>query len=217
MSILIVDDSADERYLLETILARRGYPAVVMASSAQQAFEHLGVHDSVPRDTGVDVILMDLIMPEIDGLEACRRIKSILHLAGIPIIIVTTYAEVQSIQLAFAAGVLDYITKPVRPIELLARVNSALALKRQIDASKAWELALARQNEELKRALHEIETLSGFFAICASCKKIQTDVGKKEQLASFIQQSSHTRFSQTFCSHCLTFPEASAEPPLPSE
>ncbi|MCA1837361.1 MAG: response regulator [Actinobacteria bacterium] len=217
MSILIIDDSADERHLLESILSRRGYPPLVMATSAQQAFDHLGLNDPAPRDVGVDVILMDLIMPEIDGLEACRRIKSILHLAGIPIIMVTSNFEVQSIQLAFAAGALDYITKPVRPIELLARVNSALALKRQIDASKAWELALVRQNEELKRALHEVETLSGFFAVCPSCKKIQTDQYKKDQLESYVQQSTHTRFTQTFCAHCLTFPEAGMEPPVPTD
>ncbi len=142
MSILIVDDSASQRLLLSSLLRSGGYTGLIQADSAQAAFDCLGLRDGATSAT-VDLILMDISMPEIDGIMACQRIKAAEHLADIPILMVTASTEAEDLELAFAAGALDYITKPLNKIELLARVRSALRLKQEIDRRKAAEHALA--------------------------------------------------------------------------
>jgi CheY-like chemotaxis protein len=148
MSILVIDDSASQRLLLASLLRSGGYTALIQADSAQAAFDRLGMSDG-PPDGGVDLILMDISMPEIDGIMACRQIKAVAGLADIPILMVTASTEVEDLELAFAAGALDFITKPLNKTELLARVRSALRLKQEIDRRKAAEQELA----ELARRL----------------------------------------------------------------
>jgi CheY-like chemotaxis protein len=142
MSILIVDDSGSQRLLLASLLRSGGYTALAQAGSAQAAFDRLGL-GAEPADADVDVILMDISMPEIDGIAACRRIKAVAGLADIPILMVTASTEAEDLELAFAAGALDFITKPLNKTELLARVRAALRLKHEIDRRKAAEAELA--------------------------------------------------------------------------
>ncbi len=113
MGILIVDDSADIRNLHTTLLHAEGYSDVVTVASAREAFHHLGMNDPEARDPKVDLILMDITMPEMDGVEACFWIKAMPRLREIPIIMVTSHQEVNYLDEAFAAGAVDYITKPV--------------------------------------------------------------------------------------------------------
>ena len=136
MSILIVDDSPHVRLVLEAYLKGAGYTELLTAASAQEAFQHLGMDDSNGVAPEVDLILMDIVMPEIDGVEACRRIKATPQLQDIPIIMVTARDEAKFLDEAFAAGAMDYITKSVNSVELLARVRSAWALKREMDRRK---------------------------------------------------------------------------------
>ena len=90
----------------------------------------------------VDLILLDIVMPEIDGIEACARIRSDLRYADIPIIMVTSLGDMDSLANAFVAGANDYITKPVNRVELLARVRSALKLKAELERRQAREREL---------------------------------------------------------------------------
>ena len=144
MRILLVDDSGSQRLLLSSLLRSGGYTDLVQAESAQAAFDRLGV-DAGSSTAPVDVILMDISMPEIDGIAACRRIKAATHLADIPILMVTASTETEDLERAFAAGALDFITKPLNKTELLARVRSALRLKSEIDRRKALEHELAER------------------------------------------------------------------------
>jgi CheY-like chemotaxis protein len=207
MSILIVDDSSSERLLLEAILKGKGYTNIVLTESPRDAFRRLRTENAgqpaADGDGGVDLILLDIMMPEMNGIEACRHIKSFGHLRDIPIIMVTANAEVEDLQLAFAAGAMDYITKPVKKVELLARVGSALALKRETDARKLWERELMERNHQLEKALEEVKVLRGFISICSSCKKIRNDQGKWEQLEAYIQQHSEALFSHGICTDCM--------------
>jgi CheY-like chemotaxis protein len=207
MSILIVDDSSSERLLLEAILKGKGYTNIVLTESPRDAFRRLRTENGSPPaadgDGGVDLILLDIMMPEMNGIEACRHIKSFGHLRDIPIIMVTANAEVEDLQLAFAAGAMDYITKPVKKVELLARVGSALALKRETEARKLWERELMERNHQLEKALEEVKVLRGFISICSSCKKIRNDQGKWEQLEAYIQQHSEALFSHGICTDCM--------------
>ncbi|MCS6317258.1 MAG: response regulator, partial [Nitrospira sp.] len=154
-----------------------------------------------PNDTSpsIDLILMDFLMPGIDGVAATQRIKSLEHLRDIPVIVVTAKTALGDLQAAFSAGAMDFITKPVNSVELLARVNSALMLKKEMDCRKTRELELRRSNTELQQALREVKVLKGLVPICASCKKIRNDQGFWQQLEEYIQQHSEAEFSHGLC------------------
>jgi len=158
MSILIVDDSRDQLLLLERILKVRGYTDIILVESAADAFKHLDMDGT--KSAGVDLILMDISMPEMDGIEASRRIKENSHLRDIPIIMVTAKTEAVDLQRSFDAGAIDYIKKPVNKIELLARVRSVLKLKSETDRRKAREQELLKMTKKLEEANLKLERLS---------------------------------------------------------
>lgn len=137
MSILIVDDSANSRLVTGTYLKIAGHKEIKVAVSAFEAFEFLGmINNCAPVQVNFDLILMDVDMPKMSGIEACYRIKMEPSLRDIPIIMITGDDEKENLQRAFDVGAMDYITKPVDKLELQARVSSALALKQEIDSRK---------------------------------------------------------------------------------
>jgi CheY-like chemotaxis protein len=202
MGILIVDDSPDQQVLLRAFLGKSGYTDLLSADSAKAAFSMLDMDGQEPL-TRIDLILMDVLMPEMDGVEACRQIKSRPHLCDIPIIMVTAKNDHPNLQAAFAAGAIDYITKPVNSVDLLARVASALALKKEMDCRKAREGELRRSNDALQKALRDVKVLRGLIPICASCKKIRNDGGFWQQLEEYIGEHSEAEFSHGICQPCV--------------
>lgn len=202
MAILIVDDSTDHYALLQSILTKAGHRQILGAESAQAAFSMLDL-DGIQSATDIDLILMDVLMPEIDGVQACRRIKQQTHLRDIPIIMVTAKNDLENLHEAFSAGAMDYINKPVKSVELLARVASAITLKKEMDCRKLRESELRRTNEELQQALREVKVLRGLIPICASCKKIRNDGGFWQQIEEYIGEHSEAEFSHGICQPCL--------------
>jgi diguanylate cyclase (GGDEF)-like protein len=154
MGILVVDDQVDNSDLVKCILESAGYSGVVTVSSAEQAFDYLR------GGALVDLILMDFCMPDMDGIAACKRLKADPALEDIPVIVVTARGESDVLDRAFAAGATDFVRKPFDPVELCARVRTALALKAQIDHRKARERELAEANRQLDR-LARIDALTG--------------------------------------------------------
>lgn len=202
MGILIVDDAPDQQLLLRAILGKAGHTDLLSANSAITAFPLLDMDGQEPPSQ-IDLILMDVLMPELDGVEACRQIKSRPHLCDIPIIMVTANNDLSNLKTAFAAGANDYITKPVHSVELLARVASALTLKKEMDCRKAREGELRRSHEELQKALRDVKILRGLIPICASCKKIRNDGGFWQQLEEYIGEHSEAEFSHGICQPCV--------------
>jgi diguanylate cyclase (GGDEF)-like protein len=99
-------------------------------------------------------------MPGINGIEACRQIKAQKHVHDIPILMVTGVVDEDELEVAFAAGATDYITKPIKYAELLARLRSALALKYELDCRKAHEQELLDMTRQLREANAALERLS---------------------------------------------------------
>jgi PleD family two-component response regulator len=158
MSILVVDDSPETRFILKTQLELGGYHEVLTAASAAEAFEVLGLErNTEPR---IQAVLMDVSLPSINGIEACRRIKAAPHLRHIPVLVVTASSDQETLREAFDAGACDFLTKPVHPPELLARVRSALNLKCEIDRCMERERELVRVTEQLRRLNAELRALA---------------------------------------------------------
>ncbi|MGE4551999.1 MAG: PP2C family protein-serine/threonine phosphatase [Desulfovibrionaceae bacterium] len=170
MRILIVDDSEFIHPQLKVFLSQGGYDDLHSAMSAAQAFAFLHMDAPPAQRTPVDLVLMDIRMPEMDGVEAIRRIKADPVLHDTPIITVTADTSPETLLSAFEAGAWDYITKPINRVELLARVRSVLRLKSESDRRKAQEDRLLALNQELKAAqqrmaheLDQVAELQGLF------------------------------------------------------
>lgn len=138
--ILVVDDQGPVLDLVGNILAKHGYQAR-SASSGAQALEQVQAH--LP-----DLVLLDVSMPEMDGYELCRRLKADARARDIPVLFISAHGEAADKLKAFAAGGVDYITKPFQVYEVLARVQTHLNLRRQL-------LQLQRANSELERWVAE--------------------------------------------------------------
>jgi len=142
MRILVVDDQEDSRDLTEGALLSAGYTDIVTAESGWEAIKILDVGRATNETPPVDAMLLDIVMPEMDGVEACARIRNDERYADLPIIMVTSLDDVNSLANAFVAGATDYITKPVNRVELVARVRAALRLKQELDRRLAREREL---------------------------------------------------------------------------
>ena len=172
MRILVVDDSEDWRDLTEAALLTAGYKHVSTAESAAHAYEKLGLivptHD---RNAAADLIVLDVMMPEIDGIEACAQIRNDARYADVPVIMVTAAHDMESLSSAFIAGATDYITKPFNRVELLARVRSALKLKAELERRKTREgelVALARSSWGNRDCSQWIEPQTGLLVGAAA-------------------------------------------------
>lgn len=172
--ILVVDDTARDLELLIKLLERQGY-AVRGAEAGVPALALVG------RECP-DLILLDVLMPGLDGIEVCRRLKSDPATAGIPVIFLTGQSESGEILAGFEAGAVDYVTKPFRVPELLARV---------------------RVHMDLRRAQLEISTLRGILPTCAHCKRIRDEKGTWHRIETFISQHSEAQFSHGCCPQCI--------------
>ena len=108
-----------------------------------------GKHESCPRPSDIDLILLDMMMPEMDGIEACSIVQKFENLKDIPIIMVTAIGDSKKLAEALDAGASDYVTKPINKVELMARIRLALRLKQEKDWHKERD---QRIQDELKLA-----------------------------------------------------------------
>ena len=149
--ILVVDDLAPNVRLLEAVLSPKGF-RVATASSGQEALDVLGKQHP-------DLVLLDIVMPGMDGYEVCRRIREDPGTAFLPVIMITASGEEEKIR-AIESGADDFVNKPFDQAELLARVRSLVRVKRYHDTIENQAAELARWNHELEqRVQDQIEQL----------------------------------------------------------
>jgi PleD family two-component response regulator len=186
-TILVVDDNSDNLRLLAAILKESQYK-IRLAPNGERALAT--IHKEAP-----DLILLDVMMPAMDGFEVCRLLKADQETAGIPVIFISALDETIDKVKAFSIGGVDYITKPFKSEEVLARVRTHLTLRH-------LQRRLEKKNEQLRHALDEIQILRGILPICSSCKKIRTEDGYWEQIEIYIQDRSEVDFSHGICEAC---------------
>lgn len=147
MSILIVDDNEANLFVIEKLLNRAGYADHLSFTSAHDLFAYLDSDNHYIVAEQVDVILMDIMMPEIDGIEACRRLQEMPHIKDIPVVFVTALEDTSKVVEALDAGGTDYLMKPIKKTELLARLRVAMRLKYEKDWHKKQEEKIVNELE----------------------------------------------------------------------
>jgi signal transduction histidine kinase len=147
--ILIVDDESSARDTLEAFLFREGYDLAFAASGP----EALACLDELEPD----IILLDVIMPGMDGIEACQRLKTDKRWRNIPIILVTVLDSKEDLARGLDAGADDFLSKPVNDLELRARVRSMLRIKKQYDKLIGTITERKRVEEQLQRYAAQLE------------------------------------------------------------
>lgn len=188
MKILIADDELTSRMLLEGMLADWGY-TVISASNGDEAWKF------IEDDEALTLAVFDWMMPGLDGLDLCRRIRSRENGAYIYTILLTGKTDKESLVEALDAGADDFLTKPVNGAELRSRVAVGQRIVR-------YEATLAEKIVELEDALGKIKTLRGLLPICASCKRVRDDQGYWNQLDTYVRDHSDAEFSHSICPTC---------------
>lgn len=201
-NLLIIDDIPENIQVLGHVLDKEHY-SVSFATDGQQALDMIAENE-------FDLILLDIMMPHMDGYEVCRRLKQMPAKKEVPVIFLTARTEAVDIVRGFQVGAVDYVTKPFNSYELLARVRTHIELT---DARKAIlrhnsELSeknaiLEKANTELEKALARIKTLEGILPICSYCNKIRDGQGHWKQLEAYITHHSQAEFSHGICPDCI--------------
>ena len=173
--ILVVDDISKNLQLVGTTLRNEGYH-VMPATSGIQALERAQAQPP-------DLILLDLMMPEMDGLEACRRLKANPALKAIPVIFLTASNEMEHLVNGFEVGAVDYITKPFNTPELLARVRTHLELKHARERLREMN---DEKNEFMGIAAHDLR--SPLNAIQGYAEMVLEDTSIGDENAELVQK-----------------------------
>jgi two-component system, sensor histidine kinase and response regulator len=144
-SVLIIDDDPNNFDVIETLLSEQDYQ-LHYAASGQEAIASLDIFEP-------DLILLDVMMPGIDGIEVCRQIKAMPKWHAVPIIMVTALNSKSDLAHCLTAGADDFISKPVNAIELRARVHSMLRIKHQYDDLQSL---LKLREDMVKMVVHDL-------------------------------------------------------------
>jgi two-component system, sensor histidine kinase and response regulator len=148
ITILVVDDNQENLKVISSFLKEKSY-RIALATDGESAFKVL-------ESNNIDLVLLDVMMPGLDGFEVCRILKEKPETKDIPVIFLTARNETEDIVKGFQSGGVDYITKPFRKEELFARVNSHIQLKLVRDYLVKCELDTKKSRDFFMRTLYEL-------------------------------------------------------------
>ena len=194
-TLLVVDDEEKNIKLIKLPLKSEDY-RLFGAPNGRECLEMVA-------NISPDLILLDIMMPGIDGYETCRRLKQDEKTRMIPVLIVTALSEKQRLVKAMESGADDFLSKPVDKIELLVRVKSLLRIKSYHDDLLEREAKYKKVAIELQEAIVKVKTLSGMLPICSNCKKIRDDEGYWNEIESYINKHSEAEFTHSICPKCV--------------
>jgi len=199
MRVIIAEDDAVSRRILETLLCKWGYE-VTTTQDGEAAWNAL-------QEPGApSVAILDIMMPRMDGLELCRRLRQLPGSIPPYIILLTAIHGVSEVVKGIEAGADDYLTKPYDREELRVRVQVGARIV-------ALQTKLAEQVQQLESALGHVNQLQGILPICSYCKKIRNDSNFWQNVESYVTDHSHAEFSHGICPMCY---ETTVKPQLES-
>jgi phosphoserine phosphatase RsbU/P len=188
VKILIAEDDPVSKRYLEAALHKWGYD-VSVATNGAEAWRRLQEEEPPP------LAILDWMMPELDGLEICRRIRTDPLVERMYVILLTARTGKGNAVAGLEAGADDYVTKPFDRKELRARVQVGARVVR-------LQTHLAARVRELEGALAKVKQLQGLLPICSYCKKIRDDRNYWRQVESYLSEHSEVQFSHGICPEC---------------
>jgi DNA-binding response OmpR family regulator len=182
--VLLLEDEHDVAELIRYNLTKEGYEVVVSGNGAEAL--------RLAREHHPDVILLDIMVPQLNGWEVCRRLKQDPALAPIPVIMVTGRVDEGDKVLGFELGADDYVTKPFSPRELLARIRAVIRRGKQADQPgkkpqlKVGELEIDRQRFEVRMKGRPVELTPKEFELLATLVGTPGRVFGREELLDIV-------------------------------
>ena len=187
--ILIAEDHYVSRHLLERNLSNWGFQ-VTTAEDGESAVRVLESENAPP------LAIIDWMMPKLDGLEVCRRIRALTGRPYVYLVLLTAKSHKEEIATGLEAGADDYVIKPFDPDELRARLKvgqRVVELERQ----------LANRVKELETALADVKKLKSLLPICMYCKSVRDDQDYWHEIEEYIHTETGADFSHGICPNCM--------------
>lgn len=187
--VLLAEDETVTRRLLEAQMTRFGFE-VVSVSDGLKAWDVLQSADAP------SLVVLDWNMPGLDGPDVCKRIRASARSHYTYMLLVTARNAKSDVVQGLSAGADDFISKPVDPDELHARLRTGERIVR-------LEQTLGQQVKELQAAAEHVQELQGMIPICMHCKRIRNQSSIWEKVETYIEQRSDAKFSHALCAECL--------------
>jgi len=189
MRILIAEDDPVSCRILELTLAAWGHE-VSVARDGRAAWDVLRQADSPP------LAIMDIMMPEMDGCEVCRKVRELSVVIPPYLILLTAMTEKADVVRGIKSGANDYLTKPFHREELKVRVEVGIQMLE-------LQRVLADRVKELEQALSQVKQLQGLLPICSYCKKVRDDQNYWQKVDTYLSDRIDVQFSHGVCPGCL--------------
>lgn len=188
MKVLIAEDDMVSRRLLKATLTKWGYEVIVTCDGLEALAALQGID-------APSLAILDWMMPGLDGIEVCRRVRRTQSHTPPYFIVLTAKGRREDIIVGLEAGANDYVTKPFDREELHARVRVGVRIVE-------LQHSLADRVHALEEALARVKQLQGLLPICSYCKKIRDDQNYWQQVENYISQHSEAQFSHSICPAC---------------
>jgi sigma-B regulation protein RsbU (phosphoserine phosphatase) len=187
MHVLIAEDDPVSRRILQDAVSGAGHE-VTLVGDGREAWRRIEAEH-------FDLVISDWVMPEMDGLELCRRLRARADAPFCHVMLLTSRNSTEDIVTGIMAGANDFVTKPFDRAVLIARLHAA---ERVIDL----ERSLAARVTQLEEALHEVATLRRLLPICTYCKSIRNDEQAWNDIEEYFHKHAQTDFTHSICPTC---------------